>query len=74
MSQKAGTALLPPGRGRPAALAVIEAETTATRNRLQAVRDRWIPGLSQALAEAQFALEEMERDDAARLRIAWREL
>ena len=56
-----------------AALAVIEAETTATRNRLRAVRDRWIPGLSQALAEVQFALEEMERDDAARLRIVRRE-
>jgi V/A-type H+/Na+-transporting ATPase subunit D len=56
------------------ALAVIEAETTATRNRLRAVRDRWIPGLSQALAEVQFALEEMERDDAARLRIVRREL
>jgi len=52
-----------------AALAVIEAETTATRRRLRAVRDRWIPGLSQALAAVEFALEELERDDAARLRI-----
>jgi V/A-type H+-transporting ATPase subunit D len=52
-----------------AALAVIEAETKATRYRLRAVRDRWIPGLSQALAQVEFALEEMERDDAARLRI-----
>jgi len=52
-----------------AALAAIEAETRATRYRLRAVRDRWIPGLSQALAQVEFALEEMERDDAARLRI-----
>jgi len=56
-----------------AALAVIEAETKATRYRLRAVRDRWIPGLSQALAQVEFALEEMERDDAARLRIVRRE-
>ena len=55
-----------------AALAVIEAETEATRYRLRAVRDRWIPGLSQALAQVEFALEEMERDDAARLRIVRR--
>ena len=55
-----------------AALAVIEAETNATRRRLRAVRDRWIPGLSQALAHVEFALEETERDDAARLRIVRR--
>ena len=55
-----------------AALAVIEAETNATRRRLRAVRDRWIPGLSQALAHVDFALEETERDDAARLRIVRR--
>jgi V/A-type H+-transporting ATPase subunit D len=52
-----------------AALAVLAAETQATRHRLRAVRDRWIPGLAQALAEVEFALEETERDDAARLRI-----
>jgi V/A-type H+-transporting ATPase subunit D len=56
-----------------ATLAVIEAETNATRHRLRAVRDRWIPGLSQALAQVGVALEETERDDAARLRIVWRE-
>ena len=56
-----------------ATLAVIEAEATATRYRLRAVRDRWIPALSQALVQVQFALEEMERDDAARLRIVRRE-
>ncbi len=53
------------------ALAVIEAETTATRYRLRAVRDRWIPRLSQALAEVEFALEELERADTARLRRSW---
>jgi vacuolar-type H+-ATPase subunit D/Vma8 len=67
------TALAAAARHAAAALAVIEAATAATRNRLRAVRDRWIPGLSQALAEVQFALEEMERDDAARLRIVRRE-
>ena len=52
------------------ALRVLEAETTATRYRLRAVRDRWIPRLEQALAEVTFALEELERADAARLRLA----
>jgi V/A-type H+-transporting ATPase subunit D len=56
-----------------AAVAVIEAETTTTRYRLRAVRDRWIPQLTQALAEAELVLDEMERDDAARLRIARRD-
>jgi len=55
-----------------AALAVIETETTTTRHRLRAVRDRWIPGLSQVLVQVEFALEETERDDAARLRIVRR--
>jgi V/A-type H+-transporting ATPase subunit D len=54
-----------------AALAVVEAEATATRYRLRAVRDRWIPRLSQALVEVEFALEELERADTARLRRAW---
>ena len=52
------------------ALRVLEAETVATRYRLRAVRDRWIPRLEQALAEVTFALEELERADAARLRLA----
>ena len=52
------------------ALRVLEAETVATRCRLRAVRDRWIPRLEQALAEVTFALEELERADAARLRLA----
>jgi V/A-type H+/Na+-transporting ATPase subunit D len=49
---------------------VIEAETLATRHRLRAIRDRWIPRLEQALAEVTFAIEEQERADAARLRLA----
>ncbi|HXZ73527.1 MAG TPA: V-type ATP synthase subunit D [Streptosporangiaceae bacterium] len=55
-----------------AAVAVIEAETNATRYRLRAVRDRWVPRLSRALAEVEFALEEQERADAARLRMSRR--
>jgi V/A-type H+/Na+-transporting ATPase subunit D len=52
------------------AFRILEAETVATRHRLRAVRDRWIPRLEQALAEVTFALEELERADAARLRLA----
>lgn len=52
------------------ALRVIEAETLITRYRLRAVRDRRIPQLEQALAEVTFAIEELERADAARLRLA----
>jgi V/A-type H+/Na+-transporting ATPase subunit D len=52
------------------ALRIIEAEALATRYRLRAIRDRWMPRLEQALAEVTFALEEQERADAARLRLA----
>ena len=52
------------------ALRVIEAEALATRYRVRAVRDRWIPRLEQALAEVTLALEEQELADAARLRLA----
>ena len=52
------------------ALRVIEAEALATRYRLRAVKDRWIPRLEQALGEVTFAIEEQERADAARLRLA----
>ena len=51
---------------------VIEAEVLATRYRLRAIEDRWIPRLEQALAEVTFALEEQELADAARLRLAVR--
>ena len=52
------------------ALRVIEAEALATRYRLRAIRDRWIPRLEQALAEVTLAIEEQELADAARLRLA----
>ncbi len=52
------------------ALRIIEAETVATRGRLRAVRDRWIPQLEQALADVTLAIEEQELADAARLRLA----
>ncbi len=49
---------------------LVEAEALATRYRLRAVRDRWIPRLERALAEVTLALEEQEIADAARLRLA----
>ena len=55
-----------------AAAGIIEDEVRTTRYRLRAVQDRWIPGLEQALAEVSFAIEEQERADAARLRLARR--
>jgi V/A-type H+/Na+-transporting ATPase subunit D len=55
-----------------AAVRIVDAEVRATRYRLRAVQDRWIPGLEQALADITFALEEQERSDAARLRLAAR--
>lgn len=54
------------------ALRVIEAEVLATRYRLRAIKDRWIPQLEQALAEVTLAIEEQELADAARLRMATR--
>lgn len=53
-----------------AALVIVRAETDATRYRLRAVRDRWIPSLGEALSRVEFSLEELERADAARLRRA----
>jgi len=52
------------------ALRVVEAEPLATRHRLCAIRDRWIPQLEQALAEVTLAIEEQELADATRLRMA----
>jgi vacuolar-type H+-ATPase subunit B/Vma2 len=52
------------------AVRVIEAEALATQYRLRAVRDRWIPRLEQALTDVTFAIEELERADAARLHLA----
>jgi V/A-type H+-transporting ATPase subunit D len=53
-----------------AAVRTVEDEVRATRFRLRAVQDRWIPRLEQALAEVTFTIEELERADAARLRLA----
>ena len=52
------------------AVRVLEAQETATRRRLRAIVDRWIPALRQALAELQFKLEEDEHNDVVRLRWA----
>jgi V/A-type H+-transporting ATPase subunit D len=53
-----------------AALQIMETETAATRLRLRAVKDRWIPLLEQARAEVALAIDEQERADGARLRLA----
>lgn len=53
-----------------AAVRALDDEVRATRLRLRAVQDRWIPRLEQALAEITFTIEELERADAARLRLA----
>lgn len=52
------------------AVRVLEAQETATRRRLRAIEDRWIPRLRQALTELQFKLDEDEHNDAVRLRWA----
>ena len=49
---------------------VLEAEERATRRRLRAIEERWIPRLQQALAEVQLKLEEEEHADGVRLRWA----
>ena len=49
---------------------LVEAETLATRHRLRAIEDRWIPRLEEAPAEVTLALEEQELADATRLRLA----
>ena len=49
---------------------LIEAEAAATRIRLRAIRDRLIPRLEQARAELVLAIDEQERGDAIRLRLA----
>jgi V/A-type H+-transporting ATPase subunit D len=55
-----------------AAVRVVDDEVRTTRYRLRAVQDRWIPRLEQALADVTFSLEEQERADTARLRLARR--
>ena len=64
-------------RPRPAAAAAgalraVEVEALATRYRLRAVKNRWIPRLERALADVTLALEEQELADSARLRLSAR--
>ena len=53
-----------------AAARILAAEESATRRRLRAINDRWIPKMATALAEAQQVLEQQEREDDIRLRWA----
>jgi V/A-type H+-transporting ATPase subunit D len=53
-----------------AAVRILVAEERATRRRLRAIEDRWIPRLQGALAEVQLRLEEEEHADGVRLRWA----
>jgi V/A-type H+-transporting ATPase subunit D len=53
-----------------AAASTVDAEVTATRQRLRAIEDRWIPRLHAALAEVELALDELEHADGVRLRRA----
>jgi len=52
------------------AVAIADAEVTATAQRLRAVSDRWIPRLDSALTTVGQRLEETERDENTRLRWA----
>lgn len=55
-----------------AAVRRIDAEVLATRRRLHAVQDRWIPRLVEALREVDAGLEELELAEGGRLRWAAR--
>jgi V/A-type H+-transporting ATPase subunit D len=55
-----------------AALRTVAAEAAATRRRRRAVRDRWIPRITEALSTADLELEEQEHADGTRLRWAAR--
>jgi V/A-type H+/Na+-transporting ATPase subunit D len=48
----------------------LEEEVAATRFRLRAVQDRWVPRLEEAAAALDLALAEAEGADAVRLRLA----
>ena len=48
----------------------IDTEVAATRRRLRAVQDRWIPRLQAALHDVELELEEAEHDEGVRLRWA----
>ncbi len=53
-----------------AAVRVVQAESAATRRRLRAIDDRWLPLLHQALARTRLELDEQEHADGVRLRWA----
>jgi V/A-type H+-transporting ATPase subunit D len=53
-----------------AAVRVLEAEEAATRRRLRAIEDRWMPRLQEALAAIQLGLEEQEHAEGVQLRWA----
>lgn len=53
-----------------AAVRRIDAEVLATRRRLRAVQNRWIPRLTDALREVDAGLEELELAEGGRLRWA----
>jgi V/A-type H+/Na+-transporting ATPase subunit D len=53
-----------------AAARTVDAEVSATRQRLRAIEDRWIPRLRAALAAVELALDELEHADGVRLRRA----
>lgn len=50
------------------AVRVIDTEAGATRYRLRAIENRWIPRLERALTQVELALEEQEHADGVRLR------
>ena len=52
------------------AVRILAEEVATTRYRLRALRDRLIPALEQARAEVALAIDEQERADGARLRLA----
>jgi V/A-type H+/Na+-transporting ATPase subunit D len=53
-----------------AAVRVLEAEEAATRRRLRAIEDRWMPRLREALTQIQLGLEEQEHAEGVQLRWA----
>jgi V/A-type H+-transporting ATPase subunit D len=53
-----------------AAVCAIEREVAATRVRVRAIRDRLIPRLEETRTRVALAIDEQERSDAVRLRLA----
>lgn len=53
-----------------AAVTIMEVEEAATRRRLRAIENRWIPALEQALAQVRLGIEEREHAEAVRRRWA----